>query len=60
MYKAQLAPNPKGISEVEMNYDVISETRQTANVNYVEKIDISKIADTRKFPQAEGMSSVLQ
>lgn len=58
MYKASLAPNRKGVSSIEMQYDNISETRNSADVAYIEKIDISKIADAKKFPEASGESTV--
>ncbi|MDI9872645.1 hypothetical protein [Flectobacillus roseus] len=57
MFKAILASNKRGISEIEMNYDNISETRKTINVGYYEKIDISKIADSKKYPDATGFAT---
>ncbi|NBA78910.1 hypothetical protein GOQ04_25400 [Emticicia sp. ODNR4P] len=58
MYKILLAPNVKGISEILVNYDNVSEMKQTAEISYAEVIDISKIVDKARFPQAEGISQI--
>ena len=55
MFLATLLPNKKGVSQIEIIADNISETRQSISISYNEKIDLSRIADAKKYPDASGI-----